>query len=202
MRVVRCFVPCRAQKLIAGLDGEKSRWTAAAERLGQEYVQLTGNVLLAAAQVAYLGAFTSTYRTECLRQWVRMCAAKGVPCSEKFKLAAVLADPVKVCWRPAHTRHRGCWLLQTGCRACVGGPVHAMRNCLARAETCARTAGPRSVSGTSGACLKMTRQPRMPSPLTRVRELQHQHSLSYKVALHNSSSTAHSTDPAAPHWRA
>jgi hypothetical protein len=87
---------CRAQKLIAGLGGEKSRWTAAAERLGQEYVQLTGDVLLAAAQIAYLGAFTSTYRTECLRQWVRMCAAKGVPCSEKFKLAAVLADPVKV----------------------------------------------------------------------------------------------------------
>lgn len=86
--------------MIAGLGGEKSRWTVAAERLGQEYVQLTGDVLLAAAQIAYLGAFTSTYRIECLRQWVRMCAAKGVPCSEKFKLAAVLADPVKVCWRP------------------------------------------------------------------------------------------------------
>lgn len=55
-------VGCRAQKLIAGLGGEKSRWTAAASRLGQEFVQLTGDVLLAAAQIAYLGAFTSTYR--------------------------------------------------------------------------------------------------------------------------------------------
>lgn len=54
---------CRAQKLIAGLGGEKSRWTAAASRLGQEYVQLIGDVLLAAAQIAYLGAFTSTYRS-------------------------------------------------------------------------------------------------------------------------------------------
>jgi hypothetical protein len=52
----------RAQKLIAGLGGEKSRWTAAAARLGQEYQQLTGDVLLAAASIAYLGAFTSTYR--------------------------------------------------------------------------------------------------------------------------------------------
>lgn len=87
---------CRAQKLIAGLGGEKSRWTAAAERLGREYVQLTGDVLLAAAQIAYLGAFTSTYRHECLNGWVKACTAKGVPCSEKFKLAAVLGDPVKV----------------------------------------------------------------------------------------------------------
>jgi dynein heavy chain len=91
------FVLCRAQKLIAGLGGEKSRWTAAAQGLGREYVQLTGDVLLAAAQIAYLGAFTSTYRHECLNGWVRACAAKGVPCSEKFKLAAVLGDPVKVC---------------------------------------------------------------------------------------------------------
>jgi dynein heavy chain len=57
-----CAGCCRAQKLIAGLGGEKSRWTAAAARLGQEYQQLTGDVLLAAASIAYLGAFTSTYR--------------------------------------------------------------------------------------------------------------------------------------------
>lgn len=87
---------CRAKKLIAGLGGEKSRWTAAAERLGREYVQLTGDVLLAAAQISYLGAFTSSYRTSCLAGWVAACAAKGVPCSERFKLAAVLGDPVKV----------------------------------------------------------------------------------------------------------
>lgn len=97
-----CFVlphtsaACRAQKLITGLGGEKSRWTAAASRLGQEYTQLTGDVLLAAAQIAYLGAFTSTYRTECLGGWVQSCQANGVPCSDKFKLAAVLGDAVKV----------------------------------------------------------------------------------------------------------
>lgn len=53
---------CRAQKLIAGLGGEKNRWTAAAQNLGEAYVQLTGDVLLAAAQIAYLGPFTTTYR--------------------------------------------------------------------------------------------------------------------------------------------
>ncbi|WIA36351.1 hypothetical protein OEZ86_007670 [Tetradesmus obliquus] len=86
----------RAQKLIAGLGGEKSRWTAAAARLGQEYQQLTGDVLLAAASIAYLGAFTSTYRSDCLHGWVKACKAHGVACSEKFKLGVVLSDPVKV----------------------------------------------------------------------------------------------------------
>lgn len=88
---------CRAQKLITGLGGEKSRWTAAAEQLGHAYVQLTGDVLLAAAQVAYLGAFTTTYRTACLKGWVQTCTLKGIPCSERFKLAVVLGDPVQVC---------------------------------------------------------------------------------------------------------
>lgn len=45
----------RAQKLIAGLGGEKSRWTAVAARLGQQFVALTGDIVLSAAQIAYLG---------------------------------------------------------------------------------------------------------------------------------------------------
>ena len=45
----------RAQKLIAGLGGEKSRWTAVAARLGQQFIALTGDIVLAAAQIAYLG---------------------------------------------------------------------------------------------------------------------------------------------------
>ena len=45
----------RAQKLISGLGGEKTRWQAAAARLGQQFVSLTGDIVLAAAQIAYLG---------------------------------------------------------------------------------------------------------------------------------------------------
>ena len=52
----------RAEKLISGLGGEKTRWTAAARTLGDQYIKLTGNVLLAAAQIAYLGPFTASYR--------------------------------------------------------------------------------------------------------------------------------------------
>ena len=60
---VKCSVKLeRAEKLISCLGGEKTRWTAAARTLGDQYIKLTGNVLLAAAHIAYLGPFTASYR--------------------------------------------------------------------------------------------------------------------------------------------
>ena len=45
----------RATKLIGGLGGEKTRWTEVAEKLGKDYINLTGDVLLSAGFIAYLG---------------------------------------------------------------------------------------------------------------------------------------------------
>ena len=58
----------RAQKLIAGLGGEKSRWTAVAARLGQQFLALTGDIVLAAAQIAYLGGHSDAL---CIGQCIR-----------------------------------------------------------------------------------------------------------------------------------
>ncbi len=44
----------RAEKLIGGLGGEKSRWTENAKVLGETYVRITGDVLLSAGFVAFL----------------------------------------------------------------------------------------------------------------------------------------------------
>jgi len=52
----------RAEKLIGGLGGEKDRWTQNALQLGENYFNITGDVLLSAAVVAYLGAFTVKFR--------------------------------------------------------------------------------------------------------------------------------------------
>jgi len=52
----------RAEKLIGGLGGEKDRWTENARVLGENYFNITGDVLLSAAVVAYLGAFTVRFR--------------------------------------------------------------------------------------------------------------------------------------------
>ena len=52
----------RAEKLIGGLGGEKDRWTENAKVLAEKYINVTGDVLLSSALVAYLGAFTVDFR--------------------------------------------------------------------------------------------------------------------------------------------
>ena len=49
----------RASKIISGLEGEKTRWTATVGKLDREYGLLIGNCLVGAGMVAYAGAFTA-----------------------------------------------------------------------------------------------------------------------------------------------
>ncbi|XP_055994863.1 dynein axonemal heavy chain 3 [Sorex fumeus] len=86
----------RAEKLISGLGGEKERWTEAARQLGTRYVNLTGDVLLSSGTVAYLGAFTVDYRSQCQQQWLEQCKKKVIPGSSDFSLSHTLGDPVKI----------------------------------------------------------------------------------------------------------
>jgi len=60
----------RAEKLIGGLGGEKDRWNTAASSLNITYNNLTGDVLIASGSVAYLGAFTSAFRTDQTAAWI------------------------------------------------------------------------------------------------------------------------------------
>lgn len=55
----------RAEQLIGGLGGEKTRWSETAFNLGELNTNLTGDILISAAIVAYLGAFTSSFRQVC-----------------------------------------------------------------------------------------------------------------------------------------
>ena len=54
----------RAVKLIENLGGEKGRWGELAIELKSFYTTLTGDVLVSAGMIAYLGAFTSAYRAD------------------------------------------------------------------------------------------------------------------------------------------
>ena len=56
-----------------GLGGERSRWTQLALELGQRYTRVTGDILLSSGVVAYLGAFTVTYRQRCIEEWMQLC---------------------------------------------------------------------------------------------------------------------------------
>ena len=86
----------RARTLISGLGGEKARWSEESERLTSVLYNLTGDVLVASGMIAYLGAFTSVYRTELTESWVSLCVEKEIPSSGKFSLPKTLGDPVKI----------------------------------------------------------------------------------------------------------
>ncbi|CAF3858466.1 unnamed protein product, partial [Rotaria magnacalcarata] len=88
----------RAQKLIGGLGGEKSRWTLAAENLQKIYDNLLGDVLVSSGVIGYLGAFTSAFRDEATHAWIDLCKKKKLPCSdaEKYSLANTLGEPIKI----------------------------------------------------------------------------------------------------------
>jgi len=63
----------RAESLITGLGGEKTRWKAEAERLLIVYENLTGDVLVSSGMIAYLGAFTAVFRQGLADDWVQQC---------------------------------------------------------------------------------------------------------------------------------
>ncbi|XP_066544073.1 dynein axonemal heavy chain 7 isoform X2 [Amia ocellicauda] len=86
----------RAEQLIGGLGGEKSRWSVTARDLGELYTNLTGDILVSSGIVAYLGAFTSSYRQVQTEQWVAQCKAREIPCSRGMSLMHSLGDPVKI----------------------------------------------------------------------------------------------------------
>ncbi|EGD83038.1 dynein heavy chain 2 [Salpingoeca rosetta] len=86
----------RAEQLIGGLGGERTRWTALAQELSEKYVRVTGDILLSSGVVAYLGPFTVTYRNDCVQKWRELCIEKNIPCSDTFSLRATLGQPVLI----------------------------------------------------------------------------------------------------------
>ncbi|XP_029937135.1 dynein heavy chain 7, axonemal [Myripristis murdjan] len=86
----------RAEQLIGGLGGEKTRWSEAAFNLGELYNNLTGDILISAGIVAYLGAFTSSYRQCQTEEWIELCKSTQIPCSSNMSLMNSLGEPTKI----------------------------------------------------------------------------------------------------------
>ena len=57
---------------------------------------MIGDVLVSSGVVAYLGAFTVDFRTDCVREWHGLCTEKAIPCSPSFSVSATLGEPVKI----------------------------------------------------------------------------------------------------------
>ncbi|KAJ8683862.1 hypothetical protein QAD02_019654 [Eretmocerus hayati] len=86
----------RAEKLISGLGGEKSRWIECAERLQRSYDSLPGDVLISCGMIAYLGPYTAPYRQENLVKWTRHVGELGIPRSEEYSFVGVLGSEIKI----------------------------------------------------------------------------------------------------------
>lgn len=86
----------RANQLLEGLGGEKDRWTEFAKQLGVRYQRLTGDVLISAGLIAYLGPFTAIYRQRQMKAWATLLKENNIPCSENPTLSATLGNPVKI----------------------------------------------------------------------------------------------------------
>ncbi|XP_061578914.1 dynein axonemal heavy chain 7 [Cololabis saira] len=86
----------RAEQLITGLGGEKTRWSEMALSLGHLYNNLTGDILISAGIVAYLGAFTSSFRQDQIEKWMDLSKSIDIPCSSDVSLMSSLGDPVKI----------------------------------------------------------------------------------------------------------
>ena len=86
----------RAEELIGGLGGEKTRWMATAKMLGEKYYMLTGDILIAAGVVAYLGPFTYQFRLKQIGEWIAALQGFNIVCSPDFSLTTTLGEPVEI----------------------------------------------------------------------------------------------------------
>ena len=86
-----------ASKLIDGLTGERTRWSADVQILGQQKVKLIGDCLLGSSFLSYLGAFTAAYRKELTyEKFLTDVMEKKIPSSDPFSLEALMTTDATV----------------------------------------------------------------------------------------------------------
>ena len=86
----------RADRLLGGLGGEKVRWAQTVEKLSGDMVNIVGDVMVAAGGIAYLGAFTSSYRLEQEEEWHKKLRKYQIPFSPGAGVNNTLSEPVKI----------------------------------------------------------------------------------------------------------
>ncbi|XP_045030294.1 dynein axonemal heavy chain 7 isoform X2 [Daphnia magna] len=86
----------RASALIGGLGTERERWSEAEIKLMDKLENLTGDIMLSAAVMAYLGPLTSAFRDKCTADWVQFTTNLGIPCSARFSLSETLGSAVRI----------------------------------------------------------------------------------------------------------
>ncbi|KAG8512932.1 Dynein heavy chain 6, axonemal [Galemys pyrenaicus] len=86
----------RAAKLTAALGDEQVRWEESIEKSQEEISNIIGNAFIAAACVAYYGAFTAQYRQILIECWIENCQYLEIPIDPHFSLINILGDPYEI----------------------------------------------------------------------------------------------------------
>ncbi|XP_031357040.1 dynein heavy chain 6, axonemal isoform X2 [Photinus pyralis] len=86
----------RAGKLNVALGDEQIRWEIGVKNFAIQLSNLIGDILISAGCVAYMGAFTSTYRKNLITEWTEKCKLIEIPYSDNYSLVTVLADPYSI----------------------------------------------------------------------------------------------------------
>uniref|UniRef100_A0A6I8NU96 Dynein axonemal heavy chain 6 n=1 Tax=Ornithorhynchus anatinus TaxID=9258 RepID=A0A6I8NU96_ORNAN len=86
----------RAGKLTAALGDEQVRWHESIQNYEDEIANITGNVFIAAACVAYYGAFTAQYRQLLIDCWIKQCQNLEIPINPDFSVINILGDPYEI----------------------------------------------------------------------------------------------------------
>lgn len=86
-----------ASKLIAGLTGERTRWSEDVKSLGTQRDRLVGDCLLGSSFLSYVGAFTTDYRTDLINgKFLTDIQQRNIPLSTPFKLDSFLTTDATV----------------------------------------------------------------------------------------------------------
>lgn len=57
---------------------------------------MTGNMLLSAGYISYVGTFTNSFRVDLLKKWQKFLQENGIPHSTDFSIEGQLGDPVVI----------------------------------------------------------------------------------------------------------
>ena len=86
-----------ASKLIDGLTGERTRWSADVKSLEDQGLKLVGDCVLGSSFLSYVGAFTTDYRRNLIYdKFLNDLKSRNIPLSENFTLERLLTTDATV----------------------------------------------------------------------------------------------------------
>ncbi|EFN82623.1 Dynein heavy chain 7, axonemal [Harpegnathos saltator] len=86
----------KAEKLIASLGGEKSRWMECARNLQMDYDNLVGDMLLSCGIMAYMASYNTSFRDEILIEWKKVMEASEIPYTKTYSFVSILGVEIEI----------------------------------------------------------------------------------------------------------